>query len=229
MKKITKKLAKKIVKNHNRKVSRDNAYFETLKPAEKRVAIARDVLAQIALKRFKPVSGFWITTPGNKGDIFNEKDVKKDPELQSIFQKTKQCDGCAIGGMFMCAVERSDKLKLSELECVKSFKEQVKYHDSHPNDVSPKLREEISEEDAFDYLGKFFSKDQLEMIEVAFEQGGGAISKFDCNTEALQFVEKVEEPADRMKLIMQNIVVNKGKFCPDKKPVQVWATPGFLG
>lgn len=220
MKKLNKKSVKKIVSQHNRQVTRENKAFQALSPAEKRVYIARDVLAQIASKKLVPTIGIWLSGKGR--DLFTEKDLNKDPELQDILKKTKQCEGCAIGGMFMCAVQTADQLKLSKLEGVKNFKED---QEDNPGQYHY-LDNDIDQRDAFNYLKKFFSSNQLAMIETAFERGGGAYHAHDGSAD---FVTSITGASERMKLIMQNIIVNKGTFRPEKKPVQVWVIPGFVG
>jgi len=215
--------AKKRIAQHNRRIAAANKAFEKLKPAERRVAIARDVLAQLATKRLVATPGVWLSGVDADG-LFTEKDVKKNPELRDLLKKTKRCEGCLIGGVFMCAVERADKLKLDQLEGVKEYREDKKYdketylHDS--NAV-------VTENDAFDYLRKFFSQDQLGMMEAAFEQNEGA-----CHHEAgYNFASYVDDPSTRMRLIMENVIVNKGTFNPDQQPTEVttWTTPGFMG
>lgn len=216
-KKVTKKVAKKplskLVKNLNRKIARANLAFKKLKPAEKRVQIARDVLDQLASKRLIARSGHWLTIPGNVS-LLDEKSAvkKKDVELQTVLSGIKTCEGCALGGMFMCAVERADKLKVSDLD---GFGEV----ESCQDDLM------VEGDDAFKYLGQFFSKSQLEMIEAAFEMGKGSV----IGNSASYFCYQILDPSDRMRVIMENIVVNKGTFCPDKKPESVimYITPGF--
>lgn len=200
------------VKATNRRIAKDNAAFEKMAPAEKRVTIARDVIAQLAVGRLVATPGMWLTGEDGKDLV----DVKKDVELQTILKKTKVCEGCAMGGLFMCAVERANKLKVSDL---------INVDDDADGEGSLNLSE-VDGDDTFKYMRRFFSQDQLDMIETAFEVGGGATS---AGHESENFASDVEDAGDRMRLIMENIVVNKGKFVPKKLPVQVWRTPGFLG
>jgi hypothetical protein len=223
MKKMSKKSAKKMVEQHNRQVARANKAFEALSPAEKRISIARDVIAQLATKRLVATSGLWLAGK-DESNLFNENQVEKNLELQEVLAKTKECTGCALGGMFMCAVKQADKLKLDELECVKEFKIEQKRKPECAELGRDGLIEMV---DAFRYLRRFFSKSQLEMIETAFEQNAGA-----CHAEgtgAGDFAVNVKEPSDRMRLIMENVIVNKGRFVPSKEPIQAWVTPGFVG
>lgn len=206
--KVQKEAAKKLVKRTNARITRANKAFEKMTPAEKRVQIARDVLAQLFSKRLIAESGVWLEGKGGK-DLFKKSDIQKDAELSDILANTKQCQGCALGGMFMCSVERADNLKVGKLEAVK---------ESDNCNI-------IAENDAFSYLRKFFSNDQLEMIESAFEHGNGAAYHGD----SAEFLYNIDDPQTRMRLIMENIVANKGTFRPSKAPVATWTTPGYQG
>ncbi len=218
--KVSKKQAiKKAVQAHNRRVDRDNVAFEKMSPAEKRVQIARDVIAQLNSKRLIATTGLWLDAVN--GSLFKDKDIKSNPEVKELLSKVKQCQGCALGGMFMCAVERANKLKFSQLQCGKDF--DPKYHSID--------NEDIHADDTFSYMERFFTKNQLNLIEIAFEQGSGAtsydeVSNFD---EACDFAYEIDDAGTRMRLIMENIVLNKGVFKPKQKPVLTYQTPGFLG
>lgn len=214
---------KRAIRAQNRQTERENAKFEALSRPEKRVAIARDVLAQIRLKKLIPTYGYWLTGP-DQDDLFTEKDIKNNSELQEVLGKTKECEGCALGGMFMCAVRAADKLKLGDLDGVKDFlSDQEEDPEAYPNRSAEHTVVQMS--DTFRYLEKFFSRSQLEMIEAAFESNGGTFH----DAAGREFAIDADEPTDRMRLIMENIVVNKGTFRPEKQPVQVWTTPGFVG
>lgn len=204
MKKIDK--IKSAVAAENRRISKANKEFDKMTPAEKRVQIARDVLAQLASKRLVAASGLWLSGKGAE-PLFSNTQLDKNDELQAVLSKKKQCTGCALGGMFMCAVERADKLKLKDL-----------------SEDSQEARH-IENEDVFEYMGKYFSRDQLNAIEAAFEQGQGASDDY----KAGMWLEDIDDASLRMRLIMENIVANKGKFVLSKRPQQVYVTPGFNG
>lgn len=222
--KVSKKVIKKMVAKQNRQVAKLNKAFEALSPSEKRVYIARDVLAQIALKKLIPATGVWLT--GKTSSLVKERDLKSDPELQDIIAKTKQCEGCAMGGLFMSAVCIADELRVSELEGVKSFQTDREIDKTFGYSLTPFTDGgDVEHGDAFKYLKRFFTRDQLVKIEAAFEQNGGS----ECDYEAGEFAPETQDPTERMTLIMQNIIVNKGTFKPLKQPVAVWTMPGFAG
>lgn len=226
-----KKAIKKLVAKQNRQVAKVNKTFEALSPADKRVYIARDVLEQIRLKKLIPTTGTWLTGVGDE-PLVSEKDIKKDPELQEILAKTKQCEGCALGGIFMCTINAADKLKVSDLNGVQEFQEERKKDEGleacYRTPFNAFEHGQVFYKDAFKYLKRFFTTNQLAKIENAFERGNGACRN-EGDYESRNFALDVDDPTDRMTLIMQNIVVNKGTFKPSQKPVQVWATSGFVG
>ncbi len=203
---ITKKeTIKKIVKSHNKKITKNNAAFEKLSPSEKRVQIARDVIAQLKSKRLDANYGTWLD--GYDKSLFDNSDLEKDSDLKDILAKTETCIGCAVGGLFMCAVKRADSpIRVSNLFEVDSY--------------------QLGMNDAFSYLKKFFSEDQLELIECAFERNNGAVYRHDdLGKIAKQFVKDVDDPQTRMRLIMENIIDNDGTFEPEKSPIGC-ITPG---
>lgn len=212
-KKVAKKSVSKLVKSLNKKIAKDNLEFQKLSPAEKRVQIARDVLAQLASKRLIARGRTWLRQPEKDMLLETKTALKnKDVELQTVLSGLKKCEGCALGGMFMCAVERADNLKISQLinfDTVERNKEDLI----------------VEGDDAFSYLGKFFSRNQLDLIESAFERGNGASSE----TRSENFVYNIDDPSERMRLIMENIIANNGTFNYKKKPVYVLVTPGFTG
>lgn len=231
-----------------RRVARENKAFEKLTPAQKRVAIARDVLAQIEMKKFVPVNGTWLTDYNDaEEELFSLKDVKDNKELRDVLNKKETCTGCALGGLFMCAVKRVDALKIHDLVAVKEAKEAVKNsYTTYGSNIDNHLHEgkSIDMGDIIKYFAKIklFSKQQSELIELAFENGGGGFDAEEVENGAAaedfffirdkqndQVLHRIENPTDRMRLIMENIILNKGTFNPNQKPVRVisFVTPNF--
>jgi hypothetical protein len=161
--------------------------FDKLTPAQKRVRIARDVLAQLASGKFIATQGLYVNGPEIEG-------AKAKASLQTLFKKQKSCEVCALGSMFV-ALSEDEKTACTFWG--------------------------FGRDDCTDYLGKFFDQEQLDKIEDAFEEGDVSGMPFASEAEA----------EDRMRLIMENIVVNGGKFDPSKQPEEtvLFVTPGFKG
>lgn len=200
-------LAKKEVEAHNRKVARDNAAFAKMSKSEKRVAIARDVIAQLDVKKLVAQSGTWLTSGGDDDFI---PTYSGDDELQKVFSKVESCTGCALGGMFLCAVQKADNLKIKNLSA---------YNEEQDYNIP------VEGTDLMKYLKKFFDNDQLELIENHFENGMGSIGVHIPKHKL--FAPDVTEDEMRMRLIMQNIIVNKGTFKPEVQPLTI--IPGYVG
>lgn len=216
--KLTKTQAKKLVATRNRQINKENKLFQSLTPAQKRVYIARDVLKHLDSEQLIARTGVWLEQGDpNKNFLFklNGDRTKKDndTEVRDILNKQNKCEGCALGGMFMCAVKVANKLKLGQMV---------------GDDGG------VSESDTFHYMRRFFSFDQLELIESAFEAGeGGATGTEDSRTYFGDDPEGYSDPANevepevRMRMIMQNIIKHKGKFDPKDRPVRQYAIEGF--
>ena len=193
-------MAKKLTKLQQ-EIQRKNKVFAKLSPADKRVAIATDVILQLRAGKFNAQQGVYASL----GRELTNTELKKD--ASEVFTN-KSCTVCGIGGLFVSAVCNADNLPVSQVELFN-------------------IREaSVSGEAAYDYLVQFFDEDQLKLIETAFEQR----DDFGADDyEALLFGEDVEDDEDRLRLIMENIIVNNGTFVPSQTPVQQWVTPNFQG
>lgn len=190
--------------------------FNKANKARKRVMIAKDVLAQLDAKRFKAKQGYWVK-PDNKGERFKHKS-----EQQEVCDLVSgKCQVCGIGALFVSAVTFADKLKVQELTGVSN------------RDLEPAVTNDgvaFLSDSVFDYLSRFFDDDQLNKIETAFENGHGHC--FDVEAESFWAnLQDVPEPELRMRLIMQNIISNKGYFDASRRPKEsiLVYTPGYDG
>lgn len=109
----------------------------------------------------------------------------QDEELCTLTAQTK-CEVCGIGALFIAAVERTDEIEVGEFE---------------GRDARDKIVE---------YLSKWFDSDDLDLIEAYFErnQRGGVKFPMDWDSPIL----KADDRGDRMRMIMENIVSNRGRF-----------------
>jgi hypothetical protein len=176
-----------------------------LTPEQTRVLIAKDVLDQIQLKNFIATSGLYLEIYDNK---FQEH-LKGLAGDDLITKPIKKCDVCAIGAVFVAAFNRFDNMEKQ----------------AWGTDASAMLK----------YLQPWFSKEQLRLMELAFEPqdlgegleyttGGGPYSaKEEIMSLAFNLVctrehgkLKKAPPLDEYILtaIMNNIVENEGDFVP---------------
>ncbi len=195
--------------DYNKLTEEKNKKFAKASKARKRVMIAKDVLAQLEAKRFVAKPGTFAALSVGKRD-----GVNAESEVCNITAGQK-CNVCGIGALFVSAVEFADKLKIGELE----YKATVARSTTN-----------FEEDDVFCYLRRFFDQEQICAIESAFEMGGGVTYDYHgtqffktVNSEDYEF-----SPNERMRLIMENIVVHKGTFNPHVRPeVSKFSTPGY--
>ena len=224
------KLLKQTEAQRKREVARikkDNAAFAKLSPAKKRVLIAEDVLAQMSTGYIKPMHETFAT--------FKKHLPKNKPELQlqEFLNQQKSCEVCGIGSLFVCAVRRFDNLVVSKV--LEASKEDIIAGRAMEGDDSEKDDSDyVTITTVLQYLKGFFSENQLMHIEIAFESGHGYFHDRpdyldERNYENFRLAETYFNESDgflraadseseglsaelRMKLIMQNIIKNRGTF-----------------
>lgn len=205
-----------------------NARFAKLSNAQKRVAIAKDVLRQIQNEKFIPQAGKFVSVP-DYDDFFVFQN--KNASLQKMLPQLGPCEVCALGGLFLSCTNLNNKARVS------AIMENVR-----PSQNFDNTGEAYQMNDMFlngkkfsNDLNRFFSNYQLMLIEIAFERGFGAVGRvnFSCNTyvnylgqiksitpeikAAAEFSEKTDTDQSseyRMITIMKNIIRNKGRFRP---------------
>jgi hypothetical protein len=221
--------AESLAKQVEREIAKREAIFKKASPTQKRVLIAKDVIAQINAKKIKPESGTFVSVEKVKGFMSSTEAEERtgawnfamnrlctsegsDADVRQLYldNTLQQCSCCALGGMFMSCTLYNNNTTVADLE-----------HAS--NDISEVLLEETDEK-LSNGLNKFFSVAQLKLIEQTFEGDNGAvfsgtdgetgemIDEFSPRAEA--FYDKYKKPKDRLIAIMQNIVKNNGTFKP---------------
>lgn len=151
--------------------------FDSLTKAEQRVVIARDLIKRLDAKEFVAKSMVYLRAPLGAHDTADPDKQVKDA------LKGKICRGCQLGGFFLCAVDRYDKLRLQDV------------------DMSYPVGRVAAFNDIEKYLRRWFTVAQLNSIETAFE-----------GCDKFQDWASRREDDERMRLIAQNIVRNKGRF-----------------
>lgn len=212
-------------------VRRANKAFGTSSPAKRRVQLARDVIVQMKIGRINAAHGVWVGFPkagalefDGSPDLRNNEDAPlvTDPntELGTLIQQKETCNCCATGALLVCAVLKADAFPARLLGADPLHGSYRRASKGQPIPLS------IDYTDVFRYLGRFFfSKKQLALIEAAFESGEGACG----NNVAGSYFEGLGrnlDAAERLELIMQNIIVNDGDFGLDIKPILT--IPGYV-
>lgn len=179
--------------------------FKSLTPTQRRVAIAEDVIAALRAKRYTAEqSNGYVTTKVSANNLVSKADlaslndgVEVEIDLQSALAKNmKSCTVCAKGAMFVAAVEKFDRLKVTV------------------GDQNDDVLEQFNDDDAVcDHLENYFSREQLDLIEEVFEETN--YSQYVCDKSDLAratIIINNPDATSRMIAIMENIVANKGKL-----------------
>lgn len=195
---IEKKIAK-LTGKLNKVIKGQNAAFWRMSKTQQRISVAKDVLAQIKAETIRAKPGTYLSTKDlTKVDVENG-----DAQLSALLPRIESCDACALGSMFKCAVERGDKLKVSESDAAVAeyYGGRVFFWKTAP----------------YEYLGKIFPAAQIHLIESCFERSVDFWTEH--STDDVPVDVSVYGPRGdrkRLEMIMKNIIRNRGVFKPEQ-------------
>ena len=191
---VSKSLLKRLMA-YAKQVDKNNKKFKKLTKTEKRIAIAKDVIAQIKSKRLLPQIGNGFLLPRMTNFENSWADGYTNLQVGTILADRK-CEVCALGAMFVSTIDMRDQATCNSLRVPR---------------VDSIRRTQIHE-----YLDDIFSVSQLTIIERAFE-----VDKLDFDDESVAgalaceaFGLAIDDASDRLIAIMTNIIENKGQFKP---------------
>lgn len=164
--------------------------FTRLTAAQKRVAIAKDVLKQIKAKRLLIETGSYLSW-----DALKLRD-ERTPFSKATLTKPNKCHACAVGSAVASGLRLFNDGALSVY---------------------------VERDDAFSTLRRWFSRNQVIAIEVAFEHESTRAleqryrgDKF-LNRAAAEFQFRrsdIGKATQRAVAIFKNIIANNGEFKP---------------
>ena len=174
-----------------------NKNFENLSTPAKKVALAKDVIAQVEQKRINSTAGVYCrstdSTGGNK------------PLKQFGSDEGDYCTCCAKGALFVSHFNLGDSENWKYKSLDLAEYEFVGYEIRGP-------------------MADIFSEDEWDLIEASFERSPDYASyeaDKDLVEAAVNFGQRHADDEDRMIAIMENIIENNGKFCPMKTKTKV--------
>jgi len=168
--------------------------WEEMSPKERRIALAKDVIKH--LDSLEVLSGNGYLTLEDDEDFFNSKNPDDQITREDCDQIRKNCAMCARGALFISRVDLFNSINWSSL-------------DSDQGKFSDILRKEQTTA----CLDESFSEEQLGLIEAAFEQNDFYASESSRKLASAAENFSYDEPKDRLRQIMENIIKN-GEFDP---------------
>lgn len=167
------------------------------------VKVARDVLAQLRLKRYKAKERVYVDVnlDIDLGDLtFEESDKLTDESFQAYFKKHKKvtCDVCALGSCFVSLVNIKNKCDVGEM-----------------------INDDTAMDLTFERLIPVFGRENMSLMESAFECE--KMDHTDCSLSNEMLVaagdwgNKYKDANERLRAIMLNVIRNKGDFKLPKK------------
>jgi hypothetical protein len=188
--------------------------IEAMEPAARRVMIAKDVLNLLDAQAIAAERGHYIQEYLPTVGVTN--DTQMNVVVEGWLARQRACDVCALGAAMLAAVRRFDDLTVGPFVDKSLFGPGTR-----PNYV--------------EYLGRFFPKEQLDLIESAFEGEDifNLLSEEDAERAVAFYKQYADTPyheyADdddveergstpesnrRLRAIFENIVANNGEFIP---------------
>jgi hypothetical protein len=180
--------------------------FDNLTKAEQRIAIINDVLYQIDARRYNPHTNVWVRF--SYGEI---RGINGDIQLRDAFKKELlvECDVCATGSLLMSLILFKNDVKMEDLTCGTGLQ--------YANRQSWQRNAKIDVTKVGKRLHKYFTPNQLRLIEIAFE-GGTGFFNYDRSSlndrKAVNFGENYRHASERLIAIMENMLDNDGIFKP---------------
>jgi plasmid maintenance system antidote protein VapI len=191
------------------KLAKRNKRFAALSPEGKRVAIARDVLASLAAEKVIALTGTYIDTLGEGPGFFS---LPSSEDAQVWLEDAPTCTTCALGAMMLSCVRKANNATIGMLRGRSNITARLAVH---------------------------FDRRQLDLIETAFEQSihvwmnsQDDYDRWPDQSELRvardmfgQYLRVARDmfgqdlardytSDERLTIIMQNIIRNKGTFVP---------------
>lgn len=170
-------------------IENSNAKFELADAAKKRVIIAKDVIMRLKTENLVAETGILVGLVSDNATFENSLKNFLNADIES-------CEVCAKGALFCSLIGRINKFSIKDI------------NSESGNDESNKIHKELK---------KYFSIEQLDLIEIAFEGDSYLGTQLDDDIiDAAQdfYYEYEDDSNNRLIAICENIIKNKGEFKP---------------
>lgn len=194
--------AKAVVTKILNKVTQNNKIFAKLPKKEKAVLVAKDIIAQIKVKKFLPKHQGYVA------QTFLQVDEEEDAQKELLTNKSLKCTVCALGACALSIARLGNSLSIADLVAM----------DNTWSDNADPVKESLVS--VFDPIALYY-------IEKAYETGSSTplsedildnyyhIDKWDIDdSNAINFGNKYPNSEKRLIAIMENVIANNGVFVP---------------
>ena len=91
--------------------------FDKLTRMEQRVVIAKDLLLRLKARKFVPTQGEYLQAANLRDQ--RRMNAAENSQVRQALEGIR-CKGCEIGGLFLCAVDRHNKLTIGDIGYIKN-------------------------------------------------------------------------------------------------------------
>lgn len=189
--------------------------FNTLPTNEKAVLVAKDVLAQVKAKRYKPKVGTYVYVANG---------YKFEGSIKENFNKIEECQVCALGSMLMSSTHLGNILTTSDItafldrDFLRRSEKVTELFYSIFNDKQLLLIETAFEGYTYFFeLNKTLIKKQFQKdfrYHESSDRYADEILTFDETLACEMFHRKYPAAEKRLNAICRNIIKNNGVFIP---------------
>lgn len=214
-----------------KEIAAKNALYDSMTPAERRVAVAKDVLKQLKAEKYKATKGTYVLSK-NLIDTSKLDGITgwQDQQVCSLVPDDgPTCKVCARGAFLISSMMVFDRLKVRQLENlsdqVRELKFDVQMAPETKGDYwvdrtkAELLRDGLGEvrlgpEDFWHYERQFFTKEQIGLMEAMFEKDSTFADNdgTDSDTAAARYGRAHGDSRSRLIEICKNFIRNKGEF-----------------
>lgn len=171
-------------------ITKWNNTFKAATKAEKRVMIAKDVIAQLKAKKYIANTRSYIKYTG----------IDYSCDVQSNFDKINRCRVCALGGILLSTTKYKNKLKANNVNYITS------------TDTSWNLLKGIFDPKQILLIETAFEENYIAGSKVGRNKFFASLTEKEQN-KAIEFAPHLTNEK-KLIAICRNIIENKGTFKP---------------
>jgi hypothetical protein len=188
----------------NRKIQENNRLFKAATKAEKRVMIAKDALQSIKSKIYKARTGTWVKISRTQiekiTELSKEQQCNNSSSIQSAIIGLEDCQCCAVGSLMLSMFKYVNEAAVTLDDIPRGYE----YRGPFSLEILKPSKTNLG-------IRKFFSLEQLKLIEFVYEGGDGWCDEIPTSIR-IKFYKKYPNKTQRMIAILENIIENNGTF-----------------